>query len=139
MAKQLDCLHEPGRRASGWIKIKNVRTQDVVIGGWTPGEGGRSGRLGALAVGTTEEAGLVYAGKVGTGFTEATLNMLARELEPLRSDASLPYSRFGHQGTCRLRAAAQPRSSSRVDAERNPARALVQGPPPGQGSARLHP
>ena len=99
VAKRLDCPYEPGRRASGWIKIKNVRTQDVVIGGWTPGEGGRSGRLGALAVGTTEEAGLVYAGKVGTGFTEATLNMLARELEPLRSEASPFAGRQPPKGT----------------------------------------
>jgi bifunctional non-homologous end joining protein LigD len=84
VAKKLDCPYEPGRRSSGWIKVKNVRVQDVVIGGWTPGAGGRSGRLGALAVGVMEDGGLVYAGKVGTGFTEATLATLMRELEPLR-------------------------------------------------------
>jgi bifunctional non-homologous end joining protein LigD len=84
VAKKLDCPYEPGRRSSGWIKVKNVRVQDVVIGGWTPGAGGRSGRLGALAVGVMEDGRLVYAGKVGTGFTEATLATLMRELEPLR-------------------------------------------------------
>jgi bifunctional non-homologous end joining protein LigD len=84
VAKRLDCPYEPGRRGSGWIKVKNVRVQDVVIGGWTPGEGGRGGSLGALAVGVVEDGRLVYAGKVGTGFTDKTLALLARELEPLR-------------------------------------------------------
>ena len=40
VAKRLDSPYEPGRRSSGWIKVKNVATQDVVIGGWTPGAGG---------------------------------------------------------------------------------------------------
>ena len=52
------------------------------------GEGGRSGRLGALAVGVMDDGKLVYAGKVGTGFTQEMLGMLMRELEPLRRDTS---------------------------------------------------
>ena len=44
VAKRLDSTYEPGRRSSGWVKVKNVCEQDVVIGGWTPGEGGRSDR-----------------------------------------------------------------------------------------------
>ena len=46
VAKRLDSTYEPGRRSSGWVKVKNVCEQDVVIGGWTPGEGGRSKTLG---------------------------------------------------------------------------------------------
>jgi len=88
VAKRVDCPYEPGRRASGWIKVKNVAVQDVVIGGYTPGGGVRSGRIGALAVGVMDGGPLVYAGKVGTGFTEQTLSMLQRELEPLRRDTS---------------------------------------------------
>ncbi len=84
VAKRLDCPYEPGKRVSGWIKVKNVCLQDVVIGGWTPGEGARSRHLGALAAGVMEDGRLVYAGKVGTGFTESTLAMLTKELEPLR-------------------------------------------------------
>ena len=100
MAKRLDCPYNPGRRASGWIKVKNVASQELVIGGWTPGEGGRSGRLGALCVGVHDEEGrLVYAGKVGTGFTEATLGLLKRELEPLRSDTSPFEGRQPPKGT----------------------------------------
>jgi bifunctional non-homologous end joining protein LigD len=91
VAKKLDCPYTPGARASHWIKVKNVRTQDVVIGGWTRGEGGRSTSLGSLAAGVMEDDKLVYVGKVGTGFTEQTLALLKRELEPLRRDSS-PFS-----------------------------------------------
>jgi bifunctional non-homologous end joining protein LigD len=91
VAKKLDCPYQPGVRASHWIKVKNVLTQDVVIGGWTPGEGGRSSSIGALAVGVMEGDDLVYVGKVGTGFTEQTLALLRRELEPLRREGS-PFS-----------------------------------------------
>jgi bifunctional non-homologous end joining protein LigD len=99
LAKRLDCPYEPGRRTSGWIKVKNVGLQDVVIGGWTPGEGGREGHLGALAVGVMENGRLVYAGKVGTGFTERTLSMLERELDPLRRDGSPFAGRQPPKGT----------------------------------------
>jgi bifunctional non-homologous end joining protein LigD len=99
VAKRLDSPYEPGRRSSGWIKVKNVHTQDVVIGGWTPGEGGRRSSLGALAVGVMEEGELRYAGKVGTGFTESTLTTLQRELEPLRSDGSAFTGRQPPKGT----------------------------------------
>jgi bifunctional non-homologous end joining protein LigD len=84
VAKRLDSTYEPGRRTSAWVKVKNVCEQDVVIGGWTPGAGGRSSSLGALVVGVMEDGKLVYAGKVGTGFTEQTLALLQRKLEPLR-------------------------------------------------------
>jgi bifunctional non-homologous end joining protein LigD len=80
VAKRLDSAYEPGRRSQAWVKVKNVAEQDVVIGGWTPGAGGRGGHLGALAVGVMDGDRLVYAGKVGTGFTEQTLALLKREL-----------------------------------------------------------
>jgi bifunctional non-homologous end joining protein LigD len=99
VAKKLDCSYQPGARASHWIKVKNVRTQDVVIGGWTPGEGGRMASLGSLAVGVTEGDDLVYAGKVGTGFTEQTLALVKRELEPLARDTSPFKGRQPPKGT----------------------------------------
>jgi bifunctional non-homologous end joining protein LigD len=91
VAKKLDGPYQPGTRASHWIKVKNVRTQDVVIGGWTPGEGGRSASIGSLVAGVMEGDRLVYCGKVGTGFTEQSLALVKRELEPLRTDTS-PFS-----------------------------------------------
>jgi bifunctional non-homologous end joining protein LigD len=99
VAKKLDCPYTPGTRASHWIKVKNVRTQDVVIGGWTRGEGGRSSTLGALAAGVYDDGKLTYVGKVGTGFTEQTLALLQRELEPLRTDSSPFEGRQPPKGT----------------------------------------
>ena len=84
VAKRLDSPYEPGRRSGGWIKVKNVHTEDFVIGGWMPGEGRRRERLGALLVGRREpDGGLRYAGRVGTGFTEQVLDDLMARLRPL--------------------------------------------------------
>jgi bifunctional non-homologous end joining protein LigD len=88
IAKRLDCPYTPGRRSAGWIKVKNVRRADVVIGGWLPGEGNRSGRIGALLVGYYEGYRLRYAGRVGTGFNQAELDRLQKLLEPLERDTS---------------------------------------------------
>ena len=89
VAKRLDSRYEPGRRTGNWLKIKHVMRQELVIGGWIPGEGRRTKRIGALLMGYYEPPGtLVYAGRVGTGFTEKTLDDLYRRLEPLRRDRS---------------------------------------------------
>jgi bifunctional non-homologous end joining protein LigD len=88
MAKRLQSRYEPGRRSQSWLKIKNIHRQEVVIGGWKPGEGGRAGGIGSLLVGVQDEPGLVYSGHVGTGFTQQTLRMLAERLAPLRRDTS---------------------------------------------------
>jgi bifunctional non-homologous end joining protein LigD len=91
IGKRLDSLYTPGRRSPAWVKVKNVRQTDVVIGGWLPGEGKRSGRLGALVVGFYEDDELKYAGRVGTGFDEAELDRLGRLLADLARDDS-PFS-----------------------------------------------
>ncbi|MCU1489155.1 MAG: polymerase LigD, ligase domain protein, partial [Acidimicrobiaceae bacterium] len=72
VAKRKDSPYRPGQRSGEWIKVKNFRTQEVVIGGWTEGKGGRSGSLGALLLGLPGPEGLQYVGKVWTGFDEAT-------------------------------------------------------------------
>jgi bifunctional non-homologous end joining protein LigD len=88
IAKRLDSPYTPGRRPGTWVKVKNVRATEVVIGGWLEGEGRRSGRLGALVVGYHEDGALRYAGRVGTGFDEAELNRLGGLLAPLaRADS----------------------------------------------------
>jgi bifunctional non-homologous end joining protein LigD len=88
VAKRLDSRYEPGRRTGAWIKVKNIHRQEVVIGGWIPGEGRRTDRIGALLMGYYDDGALHYAGRVGTGFTEKTLGQLAARLRPLRSDTS---------------------------------------------------
>ncbi len=89
IAKRLDCPYTPGRRSPGWLKVKNYRRRDVVIGGWLPGDGNRSGRLGALVVGVHDEEGeLRYAGRVGTGFDARELERLGRLLDERARDDS---------------------------------------------------
>ncbi len=51
MAKRLESRYEPGKRTSSWRKIKNVFRQEVVVGGWKPGEGNRASLIGSLIVG----------------------------------------------------------------------------------------
>ena len=111
VAKRLDSTYQPGGRTSSWLKIKNVCEQDVVIGGWTPGAGGRSSTLGALAVGVMDDGQLTYVGKVGTGFTEQTLALVQRELEPLRRDTSPFVGRQPPRGTVFV----EPRLVARVE------------------------
>src|SRR4051795_3225448 len=88
VAKRLDAPYEPGRRSPCWVKVKNLYRQEVVVGGWMPGDGRRRERIGALLVGVREDGHLRYAGKVGTGFTEAELDRLAKRLAPLERPTS---------------------------------------------------
>jgi DNA ligase D-like protein (predicted ligase)/DNA ligase D-like protein (predicted polymerase)/DNA ligase D-like protein (predicted 3'-phosphoesterase) len=88
VAKKRDSTYQPGRRSSSWIKDKIWNTQEVVIGGWRQGEGGRSSGIGALMLGIPEEGGLHFAGRVGTGFTEKELTKLKGILTPLHTDES---------------------------------------------------
>jgi bifunctional non-homologous end joining protein LigD len=88
VAKRLDSAYEPGTRTKSWLKIKNHLAQEFVVGGWLPGEGSR-GRLGALLLGVYQEDGnLCFAGRVGTGFTDAELTRLVKLLDPLRRDTT---------------------------------------------------
>jgi len=88
VAKRLDSRYDPGARASSWVKIKNKFSQEVVVAGWKPGKGNRTGLIGSLLVGVHDDEGLIYCGHVGTGFTDATLRMLTRKLDPLRRQDS---------------------------------------------------
>ncbi|WP_084248607.1 ATP-dependent DNA ligase [Mycobacterium avium] len=88
IAKRRDSTYQPGRRSSSWIKDKHWNTQEVVIGGWKAGEGGRSSGIGSLLMGIPGPGGLHFAGRVGTGFTERDLANLKKTLAPLRTDQS---------------------------------------------------
>ena len=76
VAKKRDSTYQPGRRSSSWIKDKIWNTQEVVIGGWREGNGGRSSGIGALMLGIPDDGGLQFVGRVGTGFTEKELTKL---------------------------------------------------------------
>ncbi|CPR11581.1 ATP-dependent DNA ligase [Mycobacterium bohemicum DSM 44277] len=88
VAKKRDSTYQPGRRSSSWIKDKHWNTQEVVIGGWRAGEGGRTSGIGSLVLGIPGPDGLQFAGRVGTGFTERDLANLKKTLAPLHTDTS---------------------------------------------------
>lgn len=91
VAKRLDSVYEPGRRTQTWLKVKNTLNQEFVIGGYTKGEGSRSATLGALLIGYYDGDALHYAGKVGTGLTEAFMAQLLPHLHDLERD-STPFA-----------------------------------------------
>jgi bifunctional non-homologous end joining protein LigD len=86
IAKRADAPYTHGR-SRDWLKFKCAAEQELVIGGYTAPRGSRT-HLGALLLGHYEGERLRYAGKVGTGFTQATLRDLAGRLAPLRRDDS---------------------------------------------------
>jgi bifunctional non-homologous end joining protein LigD len=94
VAKRLTSPYRPGLRSPDWRKIKNFRTQSVVVGGWRPGQGRRAGTIGSLLFGVPDDEGrLVYAGHVGTGFTDQDLRDLQRLFTPRATspfEGSLP-------------------------------------------------
>jgi bifunctional non-homologous end joining protein LigD len=92
MGKKLDSPYEPGRRSGIWVKVKNRMGQELVIGGWLEGEGKRRGLPGSILVGYYDDGKFVYAGKVGTGFTDATLEKLSELMKPLERKTN-PFDR----------------------------------------------
>ncbi len=98
VAKRLGSPYRPGERTRDWLKVKLVKRQEFVLGGWVPLSTGARG-LGAILVGYYEDAPgvsrgrprLVYAGKVGTGFNDAERARLEEMLERIRRQDS-PFS-----------------------------------------------
>jgi bifunctional non-homologous end joining protein LigD len=78
IGKLRNSLYEPGRRSGAWIKLKCVNEQEFVIGGHTPPQGARK-HFGAILVGYYKDRDLVFAGKVGTGFTTKSLAALHKK------------------------------------------------------------
>jgi bifunctional non-homologous end joining protein LigD len=94
IAKRLDSTYRPGTRSKGWLKLKNRRRVELVVGGFTSGAGNRAGSFGSLLVGIDdvaardpeveraltdplESGALRFAGGVGTGFDSTTLAQLS--------------------------------------------------------------
>ncbi|MGW7268791.1 non-homologous end-joining DNA ligase [Streptomyces sp. NPDC054842] len=95
VCKRLDSVYEPGVRSRAWIKIRNLQTADVIIGGWSPGRGRLTGLPGAVLVGQREGGRLRYAGSVGTGWSEDERADLARLLHAAASD-TCPFEPVPH-------------------------------------------
>ena len=91
VAKRLDSRYLPGRRGTEWRKVKVKGRQEVVVAGYTKGQGRRAGGFGALVVGVHEAGGLRWAGNVGTGFADAEIERLLGLLKPLERPDS-PFS-----------------------------------------------
>ncbi len=101
IAKRLDSRYLPGKRSPNWVKVPNIATQEVVIGGWREGAGRLRGQLGAMLLGVPDRAtsrgrssrqpkrhGLTYIGDVGTGFSETERGDLTRLLRSAERAAS---------------------------------------------------
>ena len=85
IAKHRRSRYEPGKRSPAWLKLKIRPEQELVVGGWTPGEGNAK-ELGAVVVGVTQDGKLRFSGKVGSGFDARTRKDLRARLDALASD-----------------------------------------------------
>ncbi len=85
VSKRADGKARPGRSGS-WLKAKCTHRQEFVIGGWSKSDKGRG--FASLLLGVQEEEGLRYAGRVGTGFNDRTLEELTAKLAALKADTS---------------------------------------------------
>jgi bifunctional non-homologous end joining protein LigD len=88
IAKRIDAVYKSGRRTPDWCKLKLVRHQTCVVGGWTEPRGTRP-FFGALLLGVhDEDGGLRYIGHTGAGFSDAELGRVWKQLQALRTKTS---------------------------------------------------
>src|SRR5262245_9806445 len=83
VAKKPNSVYETGRRSGAWVKFKITKSQEFVIGGYTLPEVGHK-YFGSLLVGYQSPDGLVFAGRVGTGFSDKVLASLYTKFQKLR-------------------------------------------------------
>jgi bifunctional non-homologous end joining protein LigD len=87
IAKRSNSTYQPGKRNSDWLKIKNVKSDEAVIVGYTQPKGSRVG-FGSLLLAQYIRGNLTYIGNVGTGFTDATLKDLLKKIKVLETSTS---------------------------------------------------
>lgn len=88
VAKRVGSTYQPGRRSSDWRKVSARRRARAVVGGWLPGEGGRSSTFGSLLVGLWDGDALRWVGAVGSGFTDRQLVPIRETLDQISRTAS---------------------------------------------------
>ena len=87
IAKKVDSIYHAGKRTRDWRKLKIVREQEFVVGGWTESRT-RDRPFGALLLGYyDDDQKLVYAGHTGTGFSQRELERVIALLKPLETSA----------------------------------------------------
>src|SRR3954471_22685556 len=90
VAKRLDSIYKSGRRSPDWCKLKLVRHQTCVVGGWTEPRGSRP-FFGALLLGVHAPGGLQYIGHTGAGFSDAELGRVWKQLQALKTK-TVPFT-----------------------------------------------
>jgi bifunctional non-homologous end joining protein LigD len=88
IAKRASSRYLAGRRSEAWMKVKTHQRQELIIAGYTRGQGRREGAFGALVLAVERGSELVWAGNCGTGFDDAELDFLVSKLDPLRRKTS---------------------------------------------------
>jgi bifunctional non-homologous end joining protein LigD len=88
VAKRANSTYESDSRSRAWLKVKSVQEQELVVGGYTEGEGSRAKTFGGLLVGYYDGDDLRYASSVGSGLNDATLDKLKAQLKKLETDTS---------------------------------------------------
>ena len=88
VAKRLDSPYRPGVRSPDWRKVVRHRSVRAVVGGFTPGEGGRANTFGSLVLGQWDGGALRWVGQVGTGFDDASLRAIRTALDEMATDAN---------------------------------------------------
>ena len=88
VAKRLGSRYRPGVRSPDWRKVAVVDRLRAVVGGFVPGEGGRSATFGSLLLGMYDGDSLRYVGRVGSGFDDQTLTAIRVALDDLTTDSS---------------------------------------------------
>ncbi|MBD3254728.1 MAG: DNA ligase [Candidatus Lokiarchaeota archaeon] len=83
IAKKKNSKYFPGKRSDKWLKIKNLKTIDCVILGYTKGEGKREETFGALIIGAYNNNKLINLGKVGTGWSDKELIDLKERMDKI--------------------------------------------------------
>ncbi|WP_280234875.1 ATP-dependent DNA ligase [Nocardia cyriacigeorgica] len=85
VAKRRDSVYLPGKRGHSWVKQRNWRTQEVLVGGW---RGSAARQFSSLLVGIPDNGTLIYVGRVGTGFSEEEMRTLSARLHRHRRKTS---------------------------------------------------
>ena len=93
VAKRVESTYRVGERSADWVKVKCERDDELVVIGWTKGEGRRQ-RLGALDLGAYADGELVVRGRVGSGLDEATIDALLERMAPLAVDAPVARGKY---------------------------------------------